>query len=332
MGNRRGPRESSLTALVMLRGLLERLIGQEVGFQSSRLPFLKNVRRSSMRIFPKSGSSWCDAVGRNRHRRCRDEWLKLAADVQSSGKLVIRTCHAGLRQASIPLKVGNEIVGYIQCVTAVPVGEGGSFVNARKLVGKTTPPKGGWHTAYNRLSSLNTTDLIAVLEIARNIAESVLGTSLASSVAESASAVSSSRELLDRAGESRLEEHAPAEVIAAEGAAGGEAFSPAGLIMRAKNHIQHQYASRLSRNELASALGCSPLTLSRRFKKETGFSIPVFVNRLRIERAKELLAKSALPVASIAQKTGFMTRRNFHVFFRKETGNSPLNFRRKALV
>jgi transcriptional regulator GlxA family with amidase domain len=49
---------------------------------------------------------------------------------------------------------------------------------------------------------------------------------------------------------------------------------------------------------------------------------------LRIRRAMNLLGSSELSVAQIAAETGFESHAYFSRFFRKETGISPIEYRR----
>ena len=60
--------------------------------------------------------------------------------------------------------------------------------------------------------------------------------------------------------------------------------------------------------DLAERLGLSRTTLSTRWNKEVGTSIPEYVNRIRLEHAKGLLRRSALPVTRIAAECGFSRR------------------------
>jgi AraC family transcriptional regulator, arabinose operon regulatory protein len=85
--------------------------------------------------------------------------------------------------------------------------------------------------------------------------------------------------------------------------------------------------TRLSIDELARAVHLSPSRFAHLFRKETGLAPRRFAERQRIERAKQLLELTALPVAVVAAETGFSSQFYFASRFRKLTGTSPTGFR-----
>ena len=56
-----------------------------------------------------------------------------------------------------------------------------------------------------------------------------------------------------------------------------------------------------------------------------------WLRALRIERAKELLASSTLPLAEIALAVGFSTQPEFTTAFKRATGVTPGAWRRERL-
>lgn len=65
----------------------------------------------------------------------------------------------------------------------------------------------------------------------------------------------------------------------------------------------------------------------RVFKKEEGITILQYVNDVKIERAKELLADPERSVKAIAEMTGFGGTGQFIRFFKSKTGKSPQVYR-----
>jgi AraC family transcriptional regulator len=80
-------------------------------------------------------------------------------------------------------------------------------------------------------------------------------------------------------------------------------------------------------SRLASALGISREHLSRLFKATTGQSIHAHLAVIRLNRAKEMLSETDIPVKVIAHRLGFSSQSAFSVAFRNETGTSPRQFR-----
>jgi AraC-like DNA-binding protein len=82
---------------------------------------------------------------------------------------------------------------------------------------------------------------------------------------------------------------------------------------------------------LAREAGVSVGQLSRLFKRALGCSIPEFRNRLRIDRAAELLRSSDKAITTIALECGFTNLTHFHRVFVRSRGRSPSVFRRDSL-
>ncbi len=64
------------------------------------------------------------------------------------------------------------------------------------------------------------------------------------------------------------------------------------------------------------------------FKQQTGFSPYDYVLLARLTHAKNYLQKTDLPIAQIAEETGFNSESNFIYFFTKNAGVSPSKFRK----
>ena len=63
------------------------------------------------------------------------------------------------------------------------------------------------------------------------------------------------------------------------------------------------------------------------FKRHTGMNFTEYVSRLRIDRAKELLANPNLRISEIAYEVGFQSLTHFNRIFRKLEGQAPTAYR-----
>jgi len=79
----------------------------------------------------------------------------------------------------------------------------------------------------------------------------------------------------------------------------------------------------------ASAFGISPATLRRKFLAATGLPPKAFQLRLRIDRAKELLATTGQSIEQVAQAVGFEDSFYFARLFQHRENCSPSEFRRR---
>ena len=65
------------------------------------------------------------------------------------------------------------------------------------------------------------------------------------------------------------------------------------------------------------------------FKKETGSSFVDYANRIRMEKAAELLEKGNQKITTVAGQVGIDNPNYFSVLFKKVMGCSPQEFREK---
>ena len=85
----------------------------------------------------------------------------------------------------------------------------------------------------------------------------------------------------------------------------------------------------ISLEEAAATCHLSPAYFSSYFKKSTGLGFVDWLNRLRINKAIELLERTELKVTTIALNVGFNSTATFNQSFRKFTGRTPSDYRRE---
>jgi AraC-like DNA-binding protein len=83
----------------------------------------------------------------------------------------------------------------------------------------------------------------------------------------------------------------------------------------------------LSIRTVAEAAGMSPRTFQRRLA-DAGMSYAELVAASRVRQARDLLISSEMPVAGIADLLGYSDPSNFARAFRRQTGMSPVAYRR----
>jgi AraC family transcriptional regulator len=81
--------------------------------------------------------------------------------------------------------------------------------------------------------------------------------------------------------------------------------------------------------ELSDEVGLSTYHLCRAFKQTMGAPPHQYQRQRRVERARELLASTDLPVTEIALRVGYQDPSQFARVFRKATNESPTAFRRR---
>jgi AraC family transcriptional regulator len=95
--------------------------------------------------------------------------------------------------------------------------------------------------------------------------------------------------------------------------------------------IEDNLEGDLSLQSMAAEVDISPLYLARAFKAAVGQSPHQYVLARRIERAKELLRNTDLPVVDVALSSGFSSQSHLSHWFIRQIGVSPAVYRRQAV-
>lgn len=98
-------------------------------------------------------------------------------------------------------------------------------------------------------------------------------------------------------------------------------------IRKVTEYLHQNYDRGIRVEEIAAAVNLHPGYLHRLFKQHTGRTLTDYLNALRMDKAKMLLAGSVIPIADIADYVGISSRQYFHLLFRKYTGCTPTEYR-----
>lgn len=91
----------------------------------------------------------------------------------------------------------------------------------------------------------------------------------------------------------------------------------------------HDSSTRdLSLTTLANLCHVSPSYLSRLFTKETGENLSSYISRVKIERSKQLLETTEMTISQISSELGFSDDGYFIKIFKKQAGQTPLQYRK----
>lgn len=98
-------------------------------------------------------------------------------------------------------------------------------------------------------------------------------------------------------------------------------------VAAAIRYLRSRACEHLTIKQVAATLGMSRRTLERTFSHHVGHSPAVEITRARLERARELLIATDLPLATIARRTGFFHAETLHRVFKKQFGGTPGEYR-----
>lgn len=97
-------------------------------------------------------------------------------------------------------------------------------------------------------------------------------------------------------------------------------------------YIDDHLCSDLNLEELADAAHMSRSHFSALFKQLNGLSPWEYIVSRRISRAANLLRSTSLPITRIAVDCGFNTTANFNYAFRRQTNQTPTQYRKEVQI
>lgn len=92
-------------------------------------------------------------------------------------------------------------------------------------------------------------------------------------------------------------------------------------------YIQNNFKKHITISDLAEKFYISKSRLYEIFREGTGTSLSLYMNKLRLQKAKMLLLTTRQNITQVALDSGFQDISYFNRLFKKNYGDSPLNFR-----
>jgi AraC family transcriptional regulator len=98
-------------------------------------------------------------------------------------------------------------------------------------------------------------------------------------------------------------------------------------LSRARDYIEAHFGANIGLTDIATELGMSPHYFAELFKNTTGMPPHRYVTKLRIERAKRMLASDEHSIRDIAESLGFGSQSYFTQVFTRWVGTTPRVYR-----
>jgi AraC-like DNA-binding protein len=102
-------------------------------------------------------------------------------------------------------------------------------------------------------------------------------------------------------------------------------------VNRALNFINTHYHENIKAQDIARHAGINKNYLQRRFKEGTGKTITEYLSEKRMEKAKQLLEKTDIPIADLCLYVGINSRQYFTAVFTNKMGMSPQKYRQSFI-
>lgn len=210
----------------------------------------------------------------------------------NNGEAKTAVCFAGLSDSAVPIRLGDEVIGFLQTgqvalkaktksqfrKIANQLLEWGTKVDIQKL-----------EEAYFQSQILNPNQYQAMLKLLEIFAQHL-------------------------------------SAVANQLAIQQENSEPP-MILKAKQFMQERKSDPISLTEISKFLNVSTYYFCKMFKKATGINFTEYLSRIRIEKAKNLLLNPNLRVSEIAFEVGFQSLTHFNRVFHKVVGQSPTLYR-----
>lgn len=100
-------------------------------------------------------------------------------------------------------------------------------------------------------------------------------------------------------------------------------------ILKAQEYIESHYKNDISMDELAQRVGLGSRTFKRRFKLATRENPINYLQRIRVEQAKQKLEKTTESINKIIWSVGYEDISSFRQLFKRFTGLTPKDYRQK---
>ncbi|WP_321367858.1 helix-turn-helix domain-containing protein [uncultured Desulfuromusa sp.] len=100
-------------------------------------------------------------------------------------------------------------------------------------------------------------------------------------------------------------------------------------ILKVQQWLDRYYREKISVRVMAKRSGLNERTFLRRFKNATGEAPLEYLQKMRIEKAKQLLTETGKSLTEITQAVGYVDLSSFRRLFRQVVGISPTAYRQR---
>jgi len=226
-------------------------------------------------------------------KKCEMNDASALSEARIKKESVIYTCHAGFTDIGVPLFINNNFIG---CVTAGQILKGRptlkSFSKFKELTSDLNLDASDidLKELFFRTLYLDEEKLQAIVDLISLVSNYI---------------VDSQSKLLFF---EKIHEKDKISVI--------------------RRYIEKRCRSKISIEDAAAHVFLSTSRFSHLFKKEVGTSFVQYLNRFRIEKAKELLSNTSMRITEISVESGFTNLTHFNRIFKKLERQSPVSFRK----
>lgn len=98
-------------------------------------------------------------------------------------------------------------------------------------------------------------------------------------------------------------------------------------VIQAMHFIRYHACKGIKVEQVLDAVGLSRSNLEKRFKEETNLTVHNMIHHEKLNRARDLLGATSMPINDIAQMCGYPSLQYFYSVFKKEFDATPKEYR-----
>ena len=95
-------------------------------------------------------------------------------------------------------------------------------------------------------------------------------------------------------------------------------------------YVKTNFQQDISLDEISKIANLTPTSFCRMFKSKTKKNFVEYLNEIRVSNACKYLIETDMGMSEIAYECGYKTASNFNKLFKKLTGTTPKEYRKKA--
>ena len=244
----------------------------------------------------------------------------------------IYLCHCGIVDVAVPVLVGDKYLGAVM-FGQVRIPQGDTEGKVERLVNEISSfqpddaaTRSDLMEMYERLPEMEYKRIVEIADLINSIVNYIVDRALERRNQEQR------YEWLLRSGSGSIgggeiqelrEISVPASSL---GQSEGEVLKSS-PVYPAIAYLQDHRQELVAMGDMAQLCHLSPSYFSRLFRRETGETFINYMNRQKVQWAKEMLKNSNTPVSQIAADLGYMDSSYFINVFKKFEGTTPLAYR-----
>lgn len=267
-----------------------------------------------------------------RKRCCRCDALA-GLEAVRMGKPYIYLCHCGVVDAAVPVTVGNRYLGAVM-IGQVRIPDGDTDAKVERLVSEVSSFQTGSESdrqdlieMYDRLPEMEYKRIVAIADTLNAIVNYIVDRAV-----NSENEAMTYKFLLQNSNIQNAAAFSEIQGLKAPELEWGDfpverELPKSSPIYPAVAYVHNHRQEMVTMNDMARLCHLSPSYFSRLFRREMGENFINYVNRIKVQWAKERLRSSNDSVVQIAQELGYMDSSYFISVFKKFEGTTPLAYR-----